>query len=297
MYTRATFIAMLAAPILLIPQASSAQFTIFQTRSAECLQCGNCSVCDLVVVVTNVGDAIMTISGALALLMFILGGSFLLVSSGNANLVDRGKRILIGTIFGLSVIFAAWIITNTVVAGLTGANASTPAKLFGDVAWNEVCGQPSEVLSCKGATGPTIRESVELKGFSFGLSGSEIRYQGEQIRDASPILLNKLNCVGTLYRERSGGDIVTVTSISDDNLYIKSKNTKIVGATCTGECQHCEGLPPPCTRSNSLHYSSRAADLQTKDKTGAEQALQRQVAAECGFTGVVTESNHLHVSF
>jgi len=279
--------------LFLEPLPASAQFTIFQTRSAECLQCGNCSLCDLIVVVTNIGDAIMATSGALALLMFIVGGTFLLISSGNATLVDRGKRVITGTIFGIIVIFGAWMITNITVAGLSGAgaNISTTAKIFGED-WNQVCGAPTNVLSCKTIRGPAAIESVSLKGQSFALSNSEIKFQDEQLRDASPTLINKLNCLGSEYNKKTGGDTITVTSITDDNLY--NGKAEIIGDRCVAPCQLCDnGCQHEYT---SLHYKKRAVDI----SVNVEEGILREVATnDCGFTNVAREYGqpHFHLSF
>lgn len=76
---------------------------------------------------------ILGITGSLALLAFVVGGAMWLASSGNPQMVERGKATLIGAVIGLIIIFSSWLIIKYVTEGMggefkPGGNTNTPAQ-------------------------------------------------------------------------------------------------------------------------------------------------------------------------
>lgn len=63
---------------------------------------------------------IFGIIGAIALLMFIVGGTYWLVSFGNETRITKGRQILIWTSVGLLLIFSSYAIINYVISSLVG---------------------------------------------------------------------------------------------------------------------------------------------------------------------------------
>jgi len=86
-------------------------------QSAECLAKGNCSRCDLLIIVKNVFQFLIQIAGALAVLsiiiagiMYMLGGGALgvMTTQAAATGVTKAKNALTAAIIGLLIVLFAW---------------------------------------------------------------------------------------------------------------------------------------------------------------------------------------------
>ncbi len=88
---------------------------------------GGCDICEVSKIFTNAADLIAGAVSAVALLMFILGGLFWIFSGGVESRVETGKKILIGKVSGLALVFVAWFGVNIIVrtASLSGTASST----------------------------------------------------------------------------------------------------------------------------------------------------------------------------
>lgn len=76
---------------------------------------------DVNVLIGRIIMAFLSISGAIALIMFLYGGILWLTSAGNPEMVQKGRRTLIWAVLGIVVITSAYVITNSVFnALLTG---------------------------------------------------------------------------------------------------------------------------------------------------------------------------------
>lgn len=76
---------------------------------------------DVNVIIGRVIQGFLSVSGTIALLMFIYGGLIWLTSNGNPDNIKKGKKILVWAILGIVVIASAYVITNTILnALLTG---------------------------------------------------------------------------------------------------------------------------------------------------------------------------------
>jgi hypothetical protein len=73
----------------------------------------------------NIAKIILGLSGAIALLMFIYGGFLWLTAGGNASKVQQGTKIMIGTVIGLVIIFAANLAITTIGNVLRGQGLGT----------------------------------------------------------------------------------------------------------------------------------------------------------------------------
>lgn len=71
--------------------------------------------------IARVINGALSVSGSIALLMFMYGGLLWMTSMGRSESIDKGKRILIWAVVGIIVIASAYVITNAVFqAVLTG---------------------------------------------------------------------------------------------------------------------------------------------------------------------------------
>lgn len=70
------------------------------------------------VLIGNIINAVLGISGSLALVMFIYGGFTWMLSGGNSEKVAKGKNTLVWAAIGLIVIFSSYAMVNFVFEGL-----------------------------------------------------------------------------------------------------------------------------------------------------------------------------------
>ncbi len=117
----------------------------------KCIQSSTgCDACDIILIFTNISSIIAGLLGSIALLMFIVGGLFWILSNGNEQHIETGKKILAGTITGLAIVMFAWILVNYIVRLANQANTGTPsAQIFGRDWWAPNC--TSSVKTCMNA--------------------------------------------------------------------------------------------------------------------------------------------------
>lgn len=132
-------IIVIAGFFLLSPQAAFAQsqFNLLSVVTENCRTCGACSVCDLLSVVTKGMRFMLSLSGALALAIFVYGGFELMISQGKAEAVEHGKKMVTGTVVALGIILLmAWVWPNWVIIALKGIPADgKPQTIFSNDAW------------------------------------------------------------------------------------------------------------------------------------------------------------------
>lgn len=93
------------------------------------VQCGNapddpCTWDDLMALIQTVFDfGLKYVAIPIAVIMIAWGGITMAISAGNESKFKQGRDIITATAIGLVIIFAAWLIINTVV-GLLGINAA-----------------------------------------------------------------------------------------------------------------------------------------------------------------------------
>src|SRR3989344_5088397 len=80
-----------------------------------------CTTCDILVLGKNVSDFILFyLVPALATLFFIYAGFKILLGGGIPSHVQAGQNVFRTTVYGLMIIFLAWLIVNTVLRTVAG---------------------------------------------------------------------------------------------------------------------------------------------------------------------------------
>jgi hypothetical protein len=91
-------------------------------------ECCPCTLCHLFVLLDKIVDfLLLEVVPPLAVLMLVIGGGMFLASTGNPELLTRGKKILTATVFALLIIYCSWIIINTILTFLGVANWVWPS--------------------------------------------------------------------------------------------------------------------------------------------------------------------------
>lgn len=143
------------------PQTTLAQGTTtsrfsFSLVPPDCQDEDGCNICEVVKIFTNAATIIATVLSSVALLMFVIGGFMMIFSGGQPEKVERGKKVLIGTITGIGIVFLAWLAVNIIVrVSATSGKSSAggvvaTTKIFGKDWWNFNSCQPALPITCKG---------------------------------------------------------------------------------------------------------------------------------------------------
>jgi len=74
---------------------------------------------DIRVIIGRVIKALLGISGAVALLMFVWGGFQWLISGGSPDKIKKGKDTLLWAALGLVIIFTSYTIVTAVITAIT----------------------------------------------------------------------------------------------------------------------------------------------------------------------------------
>jgi hypothetical protein len=115
-----------AAPAVCVPSAEcKARYQelvskggILSKLTVDCYCCGNCGLNDIVNLFIGAANYLFGIVGALALLFFVYGGVLWLTAGGNAEQIEKGKKVLTGAVIGLIIVFGAWLIVQFVMTAL-----------------------------------------------------------------------------------------------------------------------------------------------------------------------------------
>lgn len=125
---------LLAVFIIVLPFATFAQGLV---------PCGGegdpCTICDLGVLgIRIINFFVQSIAIPLAGLMIVVGGVMIMFGAAAESRVTAGKKILTNAIIGLVIVFASWLLVDTVIKVLTGnvRNFNGAIENFGP--WNEL---------------------------------------------------------------------------------------------------------------------------------------------------------------
>jgi len=86
--------------------------------SNECFNCGNCGSRDIMIVIANVINGVLQLTGLFAVLSCIVSGFMYIISRGNEEKTGKAKAALTASIVGLIIIFTGWILINTIMTVL-----------------------------------------------------------------------------------------------------------------------------------------------------------------------------------
>lgn len=96
---------------------------IFNGVSQACFEYGQCSLCDILIVLIEISNIILRVFAIVALLFFMYGAGYLLLSSGNEGMISKGKGIIRATIVGTIVVLVAWQLIAIIVTIIANGNA------------------------------------------------------------------------------------------------------------------------------------------------------------------------------
>lgn len=133
---------LIALSLVAIPFASSAEYrsdicdsskcsaqdvgAFMQGITEDCAELGNCTLQDIMLVFANVGNFVLGIVGGFVLLMYIIGGFYMLSSGGYSERIQKGKKYLKMSTVGLLIVMFAYLgiftLKGTLLGTGTGGN-------------------------------------------------------------------------------------------------------------------------------------------------------------------------------
>jgi hypothetical protein len=108
---------------------------------AYCWELGTCQLEDFMQVFANVATYILSIVGSLALLVFVIGGFYWMISQGDSGRVTKGKDFMKGGVIGLLIVFSAYLMIESVRSIMIEGR-------FAGTGGYEVCGADNDGASC-----------------------------------------------------------------------------------------------------------------------------------------------------
>jgi len=76
--------------------------------------CGEYKLDDFVNLLIKISQILLGITGSLALLALVYGGVIFIISAGNREMIEKAKKIIIGSVIGLAVVFLSWAIAGLI---------------------------------------------------------------------------------------------------------------------------------------------------------------------------------------
>ncbi len=102
---------------------------VFASAQAPFVRCGNsvqqpCQISDFFATLVYIYNFIVVdIASPLAIIAISIGAVFMMISAGNPNLMNTGKKILYTAVIGLVLVFGSYMIINFVLR-LIGFNGN-----------------------------------------------------------------------------------------------------------------------------------------------------------------------------
>ncbi|PWB38822.1 MAG: hypothetical protein C3F02_01900 [Parcubacteria group bacterium] len=90
----------------------------------SCIRSGLCGLDDIANGFVELIKMLLGLMGSVALVYFVWGGIVWITAGGNMEKIGRGRSIMVNTILAIVVSFSSYIILNTFVNNLLGANTN-----------------------------------------------------------------------------------------------------------------------------------------------------------------------------
>lgn len=103
-----------------------------------CVNCGECTLCDIINTVSSVGNNLLALAAPLAGLFLIIGGVMYMISGGNETTRGAAKQTITYAIVGLIIMVAGYLIVLTIMSAIGAKNTGsllTPTYTCDSSAW------------------------------------------------------------------------------------------------------------------------------------------------------------------
>jgi len=78
-------------------------------------ECNPCGFCDFFKLISNVFNFVIKMAMVVATLMLVIGGCYFFFAGANPGALETGKKIITSVIWGLAIIFTAFMIVGVIL--------------------------------------------------------------------------------------------------------------------------------------------------------------------------------------
>ena len=93
-------------------------------------QVQKCGLNEMLRVVINTSKILLGLTGSVALLMFIYGGTMFILAAGKQEMIQKGKAAMTAAVVGIVIILGSYLIVNFTILALTKGEVGGNATIF-----------------------------------------------------------------------------------------------------------------------------------------------------------------------
>lgn len=158
---------------IFIPQSASAALPFVTCDGYFLSPEGACDFCNLVEMTNRIIGWLIGVLFVIFAAVMVVAGFKLVTSGGNQSVLDSAKSMFTNAIIGLIIVFAAWLLVDTLMKALvSGGNLSKFGAGFGP--WNEI--------KCAGQFNPNV--GIARRGDGVATPGTATTPPGTTQSDA-----------------------------------------------------------------------------------------------------------------
>lgn len=100
---------------VLVQEVEAESNIFFSGVREKCMKSGDCDFTDVIKVIANIYNFLISYIGVAILIMLIVSGFVYLTSQGNKDNIKKAQGIFIAAIIGGIIALCAWLIINTIL--------------------------------------------------------------------------------------------------------------------------------------------------------------------------------------
>ncbi len=174
----------------------------------DCAASGACTTCDFLALAINLTEIIGYFAGTTSVVMLIIGCLMWILGGANENLIDKGKKLVVGTFTGLIIVFFAWTIVNFLIYALAGGSLGN-VKIYSQDWWNPNCSIQKEEIVNENCSGDGAKMGARCKDAYHFCYGEGLAIGGK-CTDSNPC-----TCVDWCMYTYFSGSAETYTCVSE----------------------------------------------------------------------------------
>lgn len=244
-----------------------------------------CSACNLVQMGNTVLQWLIGVLFVVFAVVAAMGGFALVTSGGNPEAKNVAKSKLTNALVGLVIVFAAWILVDTIMRGLLKSGTD---EIIGYGPWSEVkCGSqtPSEDAPSPQVKTPAGTDCTDVASLIA-------KYKGSPVGVVYGPLPNMINCYKTHPKLVGKIDMAQIYTVDLSHPICAATN----GNPVCGPCSHSISS---CHYGNGSGNGAMAVDFNADLSVISESELYKilqEVQKICGGS-LNYETNHTHISY
>jgi len=241
-------------------------YSLFDELSLQCVNNGDCSVCDFLSIFSSAARLILYFMSGAALVLLIWGGIGLVMNWGNKESIAANKKLIFNTLLAVCLVMVLWSLISIIINMLTLNKGLVVSRGW----WQVPKCETIEIVR------PTEEDIVSGNCASIATATS---IKTSQCGDVSPSLYKLLNCINTKKNNytRLSSKTLVITSVSD-NAGLATCRDNWSDAVCAhsyGSC-HYGGPFKKLDGSYAVDFRSRGFD------NGDQIAMKDLVMNICG---------------